>query len=109
MNERNKEGQRGREQEREKGREKERIKEKNIFLPKAGQPKICMSSSGKMMQLETPGTRRAKELFDLYQLLDSDEDVEGEDRLPALHAVAEMVKNGKAQNWRHDTEHSDTR
>jgi hypothetical protein len=68
-----------------------------------------MSSSGKMMQLETPGTRRAKELFDLYQLLDSDEDVEGEDRLPALHAVAEMVKNGKVQNWRHDAEHSDTR
>ena len=50
-----------------------------------------MSSSGKLLQMDTPGTRRAKELFDLYQLLDNDDDVEGEDRLPALHAVAEMV------------------
>ena len=52
---------------------------------------MWMNSSGKMLQLETPGTRRAKELFDIFKLLDNDEDVEGEDRLPALHAVAETV------------------
>ena len=44
-----------------------------------------------MVELETPGTRRAKELFDIYQLLTNDDDVEGEDRLPALHALAETV------------------
>ena len=52
-----------------------------------------MSSSGKTLQLETPGTRRAKELYDLLQLLSNDDDVEGEDRLPALHAVAETVNS----------------
>ncbi len=52
---------------------------------------MWLSSSGQMLQLETPGTRRAKELFDIFQLLDNDQDVEGEDRLPALHAVAETV------------------
>jgi hypothetical protein len=35
-----------------------------------------MNSSGKMVELETPGTRRAKELFDIYQLLTNDDDVD---------------------------------
>ena len=63
----------------------------NFLHFQAGQPKMWLSSSGQMLQLETPGTRRAKELFDILQLLDNDHDVEGEDRLPALHAVAETV------------------
>ncbi len=60
-------------------------------MEQAGQPKVWLNSSGQTVELETPGTRRAKELFDIYQLLTNDDDVEGEDRLPALHALAETV------------------
>ena len=47
-----------------------------------------------MLQLETPGTLRARELGEIYMILasDADEDgAEGEERLPALHSLAGIV------------------
>ena len=47
-----------------------------------------------MLQLETPGTLRARELGEIYMILasDAEEDgAEGEERLPALHSLAGIV------------------
>ena len=63
-----------------------------------------------MLQLETPGTLRARELGEIYMILasDADEDgAEGEERLPALHSLATLVSHlltmyfqyGMAQAW----------
>ena len=49
-----------------------------------------------MLQLETPGTLRARELGEIYMILASDADddgAEGEERLPALHSLATLVSN----------------
>ena len=49
-----------------------------------------------MLQLETPGTLRARELGEIYMILasDADEDgAEGEERLPALHSLATLVSH----------------
>ena len=51
-----------------------------------------------MLQLETPGTLRARELGEIYMILasDADEDgAEGEERLPALHSLAGIVSHLK--------------
>ena len=49
-----------------------------------------------MLQLETQGTLRARELGEIYMILasDADEDgAEGEERLPALHSLATLVRS----------------
>ena len=61
----------------------------NFF--QAGQPRVWFSSKGKMLQLETQSTQRARNLADIYRLLAADEEAEGADRLPALAALSEMV------------------
>ena len=65
-------------------------------LLKAGQPKVWFNNAGRMLQLETPGTLRARELGEIYMILasDADEDgAEGEERLPALHSLAGIVSH----------------
>ena len=55
---------------------------------------MWFNHAGKMLQLETPGTLRARELGEIYMILasDADEDgAEGEERLPALHSLATLV------------------
>ena len=69
-------------------------------LLKAGQPKVWFNNAGRMLQLETPGTLRARELGEIYMILasDADEDgAEGEERLPALHSLAGIVSHLKEQ------------
>lgn len=69
---------------------------KSVFIFQAGQPRVWFNASGKMLQLETPGTLRARELGEIYMQLasDADEDgAEGEERLPALHSLATLVNN----------------
>ena len=58
---------------------------------KAGQPRIWFSSTGQLLHWESPGTSRARELADVYRLLDCEEDLEGNDRMPALEALKNMV------------------
>ena len=51
-----------------------------------------------MLQLETPGTLRARELGEIYMILASDAEddgAEGEERLPALHSLATLVRYSK--------------
>jgi hypothetical protein len=76
--------------ERHKLAEKQEVVRNVIF--KAGQPRIYFSSSGQMLQWETPGTTRAQEFADIYRLLDYDDDVEGTDRVPALTALGILVR-----------------
>ena len=57
---------------------------------------MWFNTAGKMLQLETPGTLRARELGEIYMILasDADEDgTEGEERLAALHSLATLVRN----------------
>lgn len=69
--------------------EKEEVVRNIIF--KAGQPRVWYNSSGQMLHWESPGTSRARELADIYRILDCDEDLEGQDRIPALVALKNMV------------------
>ena len=63
---------------------------KNIII-KAGQPRIWFTSAGKMLQWESPGTTKAHELAEIYKILEIDEDVEGDDRIPGLQALKAKV------------------
>lgn len=63
---------------------------RNIIF-KAGQPRTWFSSSGQMLHWESPGTTRARELADVYRILDCEEDLEGSDRLPGLWALKNML------------------
>ena len=65
---------------------------KLFYFIKAGQPRIWFSSTGQLLHWESPGTSRARELADVYRLLDCEEDLEGNDRMPALEALKNMVK-----------------
>ena len=62
-----------------------------FYFIKAGQPRIWFSSTGQLLHWESPGTSRARELADVYRLLDCEEDLEGNDRMPALEALKNMV------------------
>ena len=64
---------------------------KLFYFIKAGQPRIWFSSTGQLLHWESPGTSRARELADVYRLLDCEEDLEGNDRMPALEALKNMV------------------
>ena len=69
---------------------------RNIII-KAGQPRSWFNTSGNLLQLETPATQRAKGFADVYMRLISDgnDEVNGPDadeRIPTLHAVAELVR-----------------
>ena len=63
---------------------------RNIIF-KAGQPRLWFTSSGKMLQIESPGTTRAQELAEIYRILEIEEDVEGDDRVPGLAALKAKV------------------
>ena len=60
---------------------------------KAGQPRIWFTSSGKILHWESQGTSRARELADVYRMLDCEEDLDGNDRMPALEALKNMVRS----------------
>ena len=70
-----------------------------ISFFKAGQPRIWFSSSGKVLHWESPGTSRARELADVYRLLDCEEDLDGNDRIPALEALKNMVSSIKCVSY----------
>ena len=62
-----------------------------------------------MLQLETPGTLRARELGEIYMILasDADEDgAEGEERLPALHSLATLVRHLLAMYFQYSMVHT---
>ena len=44
-----------------------------------------------MLQWESPGTTKAHELAEIYKILEIDEDVEGDDRIPGLQALKAKV------------------
>ena len=67
---------------------------RNIIF-KAGQPRTWFTSTGKMLQWESPGTTKARELSDVYRILDCEEDLEGPDRVPGLFALKTLVNNFK--------------
>ena len=67
------------------------LNNKLFYFIKAGQPRIWFSSTGQLLHWESPGTSRARELADVYRLLDCEEDLEGNDRMPALEALKNMV------------------
>ena len=52
---------------------------------------MWFNSSGQKFHWESPGTTRARELADVYGVLDCEEDVEGQDRLPGLEGLKNMV------------------
>ena len=64
---------------------------RNIIF-KAGQPRMWFNSAGKMLQWESPGTTRAQELAEIYRMLEIDEEVEGDDRVPGLAALKAKVR-----------------
>ena len=64
---------------------------RNIIF-KAGQPRMWFTSAGKMLQWESPGTTRAQELAEIYRMLEIDEEVEGDDRVPGLAALKAKVR-----------------
>ena len=64
---------------------------RNIVF-KAGQPRMWFNSAGKMLQWESPGTTRAQELAEIYRMLEIDEEVEGDDRVPGLAALKAKVR-----------------
>ena len=75
----------------------------------AGQPRSWFNTYGHLLQLETPNTQRAKDFADVYVQLVADDScldesllagtAEGmgpeglEERIPTLHAVADLVNN----------------
>ena len=76
------------------------------FFFQAGQPRSWFNTYGHLLQLETPDTQRAKDFADVYVQLIADENCldesllagaggwagpEGEERIPTLHAVADLV------------------
>ena len=75
---------------------------KNIII-KAGQPRIWFTSAGKMLQWESPGTTKAHELAEIYKILEIDEDVEGDDRIPGLQALKAKVRKpvNQLRNFAH--------
>lgn len=64
---------------------------RNIIF-KAGQPRLWFSSSGKALHWESPGTTRARELADVYRILDCEDDLDAADRLPGLEALKTMLQ-----------------
>ena len=46
-----------------------------------------------MLQWESPGTTKARELSDVYRILDCEEDLEGPDRVPGLFALRTLVSH----------------
>ena len=50
------------------------------------------TSTGKMLQWESPGTTKARELSDVYRILDCEEDLEGPDRVPGLFSLKTLLQ-----------------
>ena len=44
-----------------------------------------------MLQWESPGTTKARELSDVYRILDCEEDLEGPDRVPGLFSLKSLL------------------
>ena len=68
---------------------------RNIIL-KAGQARSWINTTGRLLQLETPETRRARDFADIYiRLIKEDEDEMDQDgdRVKTLHAVANLVRS----------------
>ncbi len=79
-----------------KAEEKHRLIRNIIF--KAGQPRVWFASNGKVLHWESPGTTRARDLADVYRILDCEEDLEGSDRLPGLEALKSMASPTEIQS-----------